>query len=85
MRVRVRVPEPQVSVQDPHMDHSAHPSVVVAGVVVADAVVAGAVVISTNVVVSALVIVSAPVTASKNIFLMKICYSSNKIKMIPSI
>ena len=68
MRVRVRVPEPQVSVHDPHMDHSAHPSVVVAGVVVADAVVAGAVVISTNVVVSALVIVSAPVTASKNIF-----------------
>ena len=85
MRVRVRVPEPQVSVHDPHMDHSAHPSVVVAGVVVGGAVVAGAFVISAIVAISAPVVVSAPVTASKNIFLMKICYSSNKIKMIPSI
>ena len=63
MRVRVRVPEPQESVHDPHMDHSAHPSVVVAGVVVAGAVVAGAVVISTIVVVDVSVVVSAPVAA----------------------
>ena len=66
VRVRVRVPAPQESVHDPHMDHSAHPSVVVAGVVVGGAVVAGAVVISTVVVFSAPVVVSAPVTASKN-------------------
>ena len=38
VRVRVRVPEPHVSVQDPHMDHSAHPTVVVATVVSAMAV-----------------------------------------------
>ena len=68
MRVRVRVPEPQVSVHDPHMDHSAHPSVVVAGVVVGVAVVAGAFVISAIVAISAPVVVSAPVTASKNNF-----------------
>ena len=68
VRVRVRVPEPHVSVHDPHVDHSAQPSVVVAGVVVGGAVVAGAVVISAIVVVSAPVIVSTPVTASKNIF-----------------
>ena len=34
VRVRVRVPEPHESVQDPHEDHSAHPTVVVARVVV---------------------------------------------------
>ena len=73
VRVRVRVPAPQESVHDPHMDHSSHPSVVVAGVVVggavvAGAVVAGAVVISIVVVVSAPVVVSASVTASKNNF-----------------
>ena len=33
VRVRVRVPEPHESVQDPHADHSAHPTVVVATVV----------------------------------------------------
>ena len=32
VRVRVRVPEPHVSVQEPHADHSAHPTVVVATV-----------------------------------------------------
>ena len=62
MRVRVRVPEPQVSVHDPHMDHSAHPSVVVSGVVVGDAVVSGAVVISAIVVAD--VDVSVVVTAA---------------------
>ena len=55
------MPEPQESVHDPHMDHSAHPSVVVAGVVVAGAVVAGAVAISTIVVADVSVVVSAPV------------------------
>ena len=57
------MPEPQESVHDPHIDHSAHPSVVVAGVVVAGAVVAGAVVISSIVVVDVSVVVSAPVAA----------------------
>ena len=56
MRVRVRIPEPHVSVQDPHTDHSTHPTVVVANVVVA-IVVAGAVVI-TAVVMDAPVVIS---------------------------
>ena len=55
VRVRVRVPEPHVSVQESHMDHSAHPTVVVANVVVA-IVVAGAV--------GGAVVVSAPVAVS---------------------
>ena len=71
-RVRVRVPEPHVSVQEPHMDHSAHPAVVVANVVVA-IVVAGTVVVTVVLVVEsglvavvdgASVVVSAPVAGS---------------------
>ena len=56
VRVRVRMPEPHVSVQDPQSDQPAHPNVVAAAVVgggpavvsatVADSVVASAVVAS---------------------------------------
>ena len=49
------MPEPHVSVQESHMDHSAHPTVVVANAVVA-IVVAGAV--------GGAVVVSAPVAVS---------------------
>ena len=72
VRVRVRVPEPHVSVHDPHSDHSAHPSVVISAVVVAivvagdvvesELVVGGTVVVSA--VVDAPVVVSAPVAGS---------------------
>ena len=57
------MPEPQESVHDPHMDHSAHPSVVVSGVLVGGAVVAGAVAISAIVVADVSVVVSAPEAA----------------------
>ena len=49
------MPEPHVTVQGPHKDHSTHPKVVVANVVVA-IVVAGAV--------GGAVVVSAPVAVS---------------------
>ena len=45
VRVRVLVPEPHVSVQEAHIDHSAHPTVVVANVVVALVVVTGVLVV----------------------------------------
>ena len=51
-RVRVRVPEPHVNVQEPHTDHSVHPTVVVATVI--------------SVVVSTPPVVSAPVAVSLN-------------------
>ena len=55
VRVRLRVPEPHVSVQDPHSDQFVHPIVVVSGVVLA--------------IVDASVVISAPVAGSLSIFL----------------
>ena len=59
VRVRVRVPEPHVNVHDPHSIQSAHPTVVVAGVV-ATLVVPGAAMVVSDV----FVVVSAAVVAS---------------------
>ena len=49
------MPEPHVTVQDPHSDHSDHPTVVVSGVVVS---IVEAVVVSAMVVGGARVVVS---------------------------
>ena len=55
-RVRVRVPEPQVSVHAPHSDHSAHPKVVVVGIVVVEVVVGAVEVVIAEVVAEVVVV-----------------------------